>query len=242
MKTPNFNPIARPYRFLEYITLGPTLQNCRTHHLPALVQQKSALVLGDGDGRFLARLLAANPHLKADAVDTSRTMLDLLETRCATAHPTAANRLQTHHADALAFAHALPPTRRYDLIVTHFFLDCLTQSDLNALVQTLAPNLQLGALWLLSDFRIPTHGPARPIAHTLVRGLYLAFRVLTGLRTNQLPDHATPLTAAGLTLTTHHHPLAGILTTELWKLEFEIQFSPAAKAESHPRGIEPIKS
>lgn len=213
---PNFNPIARPYKALEYLTLGPTLQRCRTHHLPALLQQKSALVLGDGDGRFLARLLAANPAIHVDAVDTSRTMLDLLEARC---KPYAV-RLHTHHTTARAFADSLPPTRHYDLIVTHFFLDCLTQPALDTLIQTLAPHLAptatSPALWLLSDFRIPPQGPTRLLARALVRTLYLAFRLLTNLRTTHLPDHATPLTAAGLTLTTPHHPLTGILTTELW--------------------------
>jgi SAM-dependent methyltransferase len=226
---PNFNSIARPYRFLEYLTLGPTLQNCRIHFLPALLQQKSALILGDGDGRFLSKLLAAHPTLQADAVDASSSMLDLLQARCHAAYPTAHSiaRLTTHHTDALSFVRALPPTRHYDLIVTHFFLDCLTQSELDALIETLTPHLQPGTLWLLSDFRVPAHGFARPIARTLIRSLYLIFRLLTGLRTTRLPDHATPLTIAGLTLTHRHHSLAGLLTTEIWRLPVA-SFTPPA--------------
>ncbi len=54
-------------------------------------------------------------------------------------------------------------------------------------------------------------------ATLLVRSLYLAFRLLTGLRTTHLPDYATPLTQAGLTRIAQHHSLAGILTTELWQ-------------------------
>ena len=85
--TPNFNRIARPYRWLEYLTLGPALTRCRTHFLPQLAACRTALVLGDGDGRFLAGLLAANPDLRADAVDTSATMLQLLTRRAQRAHP-----------------------------------------------------------------------------------------------------------------------------------------------------------
>jgi hypothetical protein len=55
-------------------------------------------------------------------------------------------------------------------------------------------------------------------AKIIVRTLYLAFRILTGLRTTHLPDHATPLTHAGLARISHHHRLAGILTAELWQL------------------------
>jgi hypothetical protein len=212
---PNFDPIARPYRWLEYLTLGPTLQRCRLHHLPRLLQQKNALILGDGDGRFLARLLAANPSLHADAVDTSSTMLELLSLRCAASEPSSTTRLQIHHISALAFS--IPSPEKYDLVVTHFFLDCLTQPDLEALITRTIPTLAPNALWLLSDFRIPS-GPMSLPAKLLVRTLYLAFRLLTGLRTTRLPDHATALTHAGLTRISDRHSLAGLLTTELWQL------------------------
>ena len=172
---------------------------------------RHALVLGDGDGRFLAALLAANPHLHADAVDTSAAMLHLL-TPTLRQHQRR-TRLQTHHATALTFA----PTGPYDLVVTHFFLDCLSQPDLESLIARIAPTLAPGALWLISDFRIPP-GSMRLPARILVRSLYLAFRILTGLRTTHLPDHATPLTDAGLTRIAHHHSFGGILTSELWQL------------------------
>jgi SAM-dependent methyltransferase len=210
---PNFDLIARPYRWLEYLTLGKALENCRAHYLPQLLQQKRALVIGDGDGRFLSSLMAANPHLHADAVDTSATMLRLLRTRCEAAAPDASIRLQTHCTNALDFT----LTASYDLVVAHFFLDCLTQPDLETLVTRITPTLTPKALWLVSDFRIPS-GPMRLPARILVRTLYLAFRILAGLRTTRLPDHSTPLTGAGLTRIAHHHSLGSLLITELWQI------------------------
>ena len=209
---PNFNHIARPYRWLEYLTLGKTLENCRTHYLPQLQDRRRALILGDGDGRFLAQLLKQNPGLHADAVDTSSTMLQLLRQRSEAATSDATTRLHTHQANALT----VPLEDSYDLVVTHFFLDCLTQPELKTLITRITPTLTPGALWLLSDFRIPA-GPMRLPAKFLVRSLYLAFRLLTGLRTTQLPDYASSLTQAGLTRVAQHHSLAGILTAELWQ-------------------------
>jgi SAM-dependent methyltransferase len=88
---PNFDSLARPYRWMEYLTFGSALQRCRTHFLPQLSGRcpalGTALILGDGDGRFLARLLAANPHLSVDAVDTSAAMLRQLTRRAAAASP-----------------------------------------------------------------------------------------------------------------------------------------------------------
>ena len=209
-KTANFNAIARPYRWLEYLTLGPILQQTHLHHLPRLTQQKSALILGDGDGRFLSQLLSQNPHIHAEAIDTSATMLHLLRQRCALY----ANRLQTHQTDALAFQ----PAKKYDLVVTHFFLDCLTQTQLEALITKITPHLTPDAIWLISDFRIPPTGPMRLIARAYIRSLYLAFRILTNLRVTTLPDYTTPLTQSGFTRIAQHHRLAGLLTTELWQI------------------------
>jgi hypothetical protein len=224
----NFDFIARPYRWLEYLTLGPTLQRCRTHFILVLLDRKNALVLGDGDGRFLAQLLSANTALHADAVDTSAAMIHLLKTRCETATPTASSRLETHHTDALTFN----STRSYDLVVTHFFLDCLTQSELEALIVRLAPHLQPEALWLISDFQIPA-GALRPFAKLYVRSLYLAFRLLTGLRTTRLPDHASAL-AGRFTRIAQHRSFAGLLTTELWQITpaFNVRKAGAATQAS----------
>ena len=114
---PNYDILARPYQSLEYLTLGRTLERTRLHYLPTLTHQQNAFVLGDGDGRFLSQLLAQNPTLQADAVDTSAAMLQLLRQRCEAATPTAATRLRTHQANALTFT---PPTpQKYDLVVTH---------------------------------------------------------------------------------------------------------------------------
>ncbi len=215
---PNFDRIARPYRWLEYLTLGRALERCRLHFLPQLMHCRRALVLGDGDGRFLASLLTQNPTVEADAVDTSANMLELLLLRCNAvrpnpALPVAATRLHPHHADACTF----PPPAHCDLVVTHFFLDCLIQPDLDALIARITPALAPGALWLVSDFRIPD-GSMRLPAELSIYSLYMAFRLLTGLRTTHLPDHATPLAATGFTRIAQHHSLAGLLTTELWQL------------------------
>jgi SAM-dependent methyltransferase len=217
---PNFDRVARLYRPLEYLTLGRALERCRFHFLPDLASRTHALVLGDGDGRFLAQLLHQNPLLHADAVDTSAAMLHLLQTRCRAAQA----RLRTHQVDALTFA-APHPAIPYDLIVTHFFLDCLTQPDVDALASRIAPNLAPDALWLVSDFRIPTGFLTLP-ARLLVRSLYLAFRILTGLRVTSLPDHEAALTRAGLGRIAQHRSFGGILTTELWSKTHRFPIRP----------------
>jgi ubiquinone/menaquinone biosynthesis C-methylase UbiE len=213
---PNFDRIARIYRWAEYLTLGPLLLRTRNHFLPELVHRRHALILGDGDGRFTARLLASIPTLRALAVDTSAAMLHLLRQRCRnfTSSPKpGAARLRTLRASALT----LSPEPTTDLIVTHFFLDCLTQPEVDALALRLAAPLQPGALWLLSDFALPPSPILRPLAALYLRALYFAFRILTGLRVTHLPDPQRALAAAGFERIARRQFLFGLLYTELWR-------------------------
>jgi ubiquinone/menaquinone biosynthesis C-methylase UbiE len=208
----SFDALARPYRWLEYLTFGRSLERCRKYFLPRFAACRRALVLGDGDGRFVSALLATNPQIEADAVDGSASMLRELERRAASA--ASRSRLRTHHANALGFM----PDGPYDLVASHFFLDCLTQEQVEALCARVAPHLAPEGMWVVSEFRIP-HGPMRWPARVIVRLLYLGFRVLAGLRVKQLPDHAAAFQAAGLMRSAQSFSLGGILTAELWQRE-----------------------
>jgi ubiquinone/menaquinone biosynthesis C-methylase UbiE len=207
---PNFDRVARMYRWAEHIALGPLLQRTRTHFIPALASKKHALVLGDGDGRFLSAFLRANDHVQAHAVDTSARMLHQLRLRCAFAQP----RLSTSHQSALQVL----PHRDTDLIVSHFFLDCLEQNDLEALASQIAANCSSRTTWLVSDFAIPSRQWLAPFARLYVRALYFAFRMLTGLRVTRLPNIEKALKTAGFQPISRHERLGGLLFSELWVL------------------------
>lgn len=216
----DFDGVARPYRWLEYLTLGRALEQCRFRLLPQVRGRRQALVLGDGDGRAAARLLADTPALAVDAVDTSAVMLELLRSRCREA--VAAGRLRTYCEAAEEFAARLVAgdrlglgDRRYDLVTTHFFLDCLSGAAVEELVRAVGAAMTEDGVWVVSEFRIP-EGWLRWPATVLVRGLYAAFGVLTGLEVRALPDYGAAMEAAGLRLLERRLSLGGILTSELW--------------------------
>jgi len=206
---PNFDKIARPYRLLEYLSMGRSLEKTRFAFLPKLCKASNALVLGDGDGRFTQKLLEANNEVRVTAVDTSSQMLSLLRARCVSA----GDRLETVQADALAFCR--DDLQSYDLIVTHFFLDCLSQSAVDELSTLLAAKTAPGATWVVSEFAIP-NGMLRLPGKILVKGLYKVFRVITGLQVSQLPNHTRALNNAGFIQTKRKTRLGGILRSELW--------------------------
>ena len=206
---PDFDRVAHVYRWAEYVSLGPLLQQTRTHFLQQLTDRRNALLFGDGDGRFVARLLQQNGELKATAVDTSRTMLKLLMGRSNGGR----GRLSTWQGSALDFS----PSADVDLVVTHFFLDCLTQSEVDALAQKIGAVVGPGTLWLVSDFGSPRARILKPFAAFYVRLLYFAFRVLTGLKVKRLPDPERSLSAAGFRRMARYERLYGLLYTELWQ-------------------------
>jgi SAM-dependent methyltransferase len=206
-----FDRVARIYAPLERVTFGRALTACRDAFIPRLEDVRRALVLGDGDGRFTEALLLHHPHIEVTAIDGSAAMLALLDARVRRVAPEA--RVALHHADARAF---IPEPPAYDLVVSHFFLDCLSTEDVAALVARLVPGLRSDARWIVSEFATP-RGLLRWPAWALVRVLYLAFRLLTGLRVTRLPDHATPLARHGFQLAGTALRLGGVLRAELWQ-------------------------
>ena len=206
----NFNALAPLYRWMEWLSFGPFLGWCRCAFLSRLRASRSALVLGDGDGRFTARLLGANPGLRVEAVDASAAMLRALAWR---ALPHAA-RLHAHCADARAWR---PLRHDYDLIVTHFFLDCLETREVLDLALRLHAATAPAALWVVSEFAIPQGRFGRWIARPVVRLLYWAFGWMTHLRIRALPNHGEALRKAGFLPLQRKQWLAGLLVSELWQ-------------------------
>ncbi len=209
----NFDSLARVYRWMEWASFGPWLWRCRCAFLGELGGCRRALVLGDGDGRFTARLLRSNPCIQVDAVDASQAMLRALLRH---AEPHAA-RVRTEVADARAWKPSgTTQTQLYDMVVTHFFLDCLTTGEVSALAATLRPVLAGNAVWVVSEFAVPARGLGRLIARLVISCLYRAFGWMTGLAVRRLPDHHSALEQEGFALRRSRSWLNGLLISELW--------------------------
>ncbi len=209
----NCDRLARWYRVLEYAGFGRALQQRRTAFLDRMTTVRRVLVLGDGDGRFLAVFLRVNRHAEVDSVDSSAAMLALAHGRL---DPADTTRVRFHHTDARCWQ---PPPVSYDLIVTHFFLDCFTDAEVRPLVARLAAFAAPGARWIVSDFRQPARGFAAWHARAWIAGLYAFFRVTTGLRVRRLPDHTAALGAAGFRLESELLDRLDLLTAQLWRRE-----------------------
>jgi SAM-dependent methyltransferase len=230
-RPPNFNRLARIYRWMEWASFGPWLGHCRTAFLSEAAGCSYGTVLGDGDGRFAARLLAGNPGIRIDAVDASAAMLKSLAHRAGKDSA----RVRTHLADARCWPAAAGSGTAaegpcYDLIATHFFLDCLTGEEIESLATRLRRFASPGAIWLVSEFAIPRNLFGRLVAQPVVSGLYLAFATLTGLTVRTLPDHSAALRDAGFTIRKRRMWMGGLLVSELWVPDAAYQAYPPPKS------------
>lgn len=209
MAAPNFDRLAPIYRWMEWASFGPFLWWSRCAFLSEMGERRQALVMGDGDGRFTARLLAAHPDVRVEAVDASAAMLRALLRRAGRN----AARVSARCGDAREWR---PRGAGFDLVVTHFFLDCLTTAEVRRLAERVRGAVQPCAVWVVSEFAVPEGWFGRLVARPLVWWLYWAFGVLTGLGLRRLPEYAEALRSAGFGMLKRKTWLGGLLVSEVW--------------------------
>ncbi len=220
----NCDPLAPWYRPLETLAFGGALQRCRTALLPWALAgggapPRRALLLGEGDGRFGAALLARRPGLAVEVVDASAAML-----RRARGRYPAGGNVRFHHAEARAWLRDRGEQVRrgtaggFDLVATLFFLDCFSDAELPGLLGEIAGVLTPDARWLVADFRQP---PGRGFQARRARAslgvMYAFFRWTTGLRTRQLADFRPPLLARSFRCARAVGTAHGFLVAEGWR-------------------------
>lgn len=204
----NFDRVAPFYQRLEKLIFGGRLQAARCAFVREVNGARRALVVGEGDGRFLEQLLRAQPELEVECLDASAAMLALARRRVGD------DRVRFIQADIRAAAF---PPQRYDLIVTHFFLDCFDSPELTLIVEKLSAAATDKAVWLIADFQEPRRGWRSAWARLVVATMYLFFRIVAGLEARRLVDYTPLLQSAGFTLTNEVISARGLIHTQRWR-------------------------
>jgi ubiquinone/menaquinone biosynthesis C-methylase UbiE len=210
----SFDAVAPWYRALETIVFGEALQRCRVACLGEIQSPRRALIVGEGNGRFLCQLLRAHPSVQVDCLDASEPMLRLARRLLANEKPDRTERVRWLHRDITQWE---APQNHYDLVVTHFLLDCFPEGELAEVVMKLAAAAKPEAEWLLADFRLPDRGFARPRARLWLAAMYEFFRFTARIRARELIDPSPFLQATGFTLGRQHLSRSGMLKSELWR-------------------------
>ena len=172
-------------------------------------------MLGEGDGRCVARLVQLAPQARIHCVDKSRDMLARAASRLA-ADWRGSRRVRFEHADVFS-AYFAPA--HYDAVVTLFFLDCFPTERVAALRDKIQESLKPEAHWLFADFAIPDRGWRRWRARVWLAVLYAFFRWQTGLAARSLPDSERLLAEAGWRPEALREFQSGLVRTVLFQRE-----------------------
>jgi len=209
-----FDRIAPYFDWMERLCASGLMQRCRTAQIHRTKNCRHALLAGEGHGRFLEALLLANPEIHVTSVEWSRKMIDYSRHRL-TRRGLDLSRVTFQHANLLDCK--LPETQ-FDLIVTHFFLDCLKPAQIKRVVRSMADRSAPDAIWLLADFCIPEcAGWRRWRAIGIVTSLYLFFRLTLNLPARGLTPPDRFLRACDFELHDRKLMSCGLMHSDFWQ-------------------------
>lgn len=188
-----FCRFARAYNFLEKLVFKDALEKTRFACLDSISEAKRILLLGEGDGRFLAKLTSINPDCLVTVLDASPIMLALAKTKVPA---TFQGEIHFCKEDATKCTF---PFEAFDAVVSHFFLDCFTEETLSTLLEKLSSTLRPNGKWLIADFVEPSPNALRSLPQFLcLRILYAFFRLTCGIEARRVVSPHKILRTHGL--------------------------------------------
>ena len=206
----NFDRVAPHYRWLETLVFGRKLQQARIAFVSQIAPPRRVLVAGEGNGRFLAEFVRAHPRVEVDCVEASARMIEIARERIQS------GQVQFICAD---LREAKLERESYDLLVTHFFLDCFAETGLAGIVAKLAGLATADAQWLIAEFCEPAAGWRRLRARGLIAAMYFFFRALAGIEGRRLLDYQPIVRSAGFRLTSERFLANAMIRSQLWQRE-----------------------
>ena len=204
----SFDRIAPFYQTLEWFAFGHALQLARVAFIEKARRAERVLLVGEGAGRFLERLARINRLASIDVVDASAAMLRLARRRAVS------QRIRFHHAD---FVEWTPQLDGFDLIATHFFLDCFDSARLALVVGKITTLATPNARWLISDFHLPRSGIAHTHARIWLKTMYAFFGRTTGLPVRELAPFAPLLRELGWARHDRRDFRLRLISAQLWE-------------------------
>lgn len=212
---PDYDRVARWFRPLELGLFGRSLARTRSAFLDRIEAPRRALLLGEGDGRFVVELLERFESMRVDVIEGSSKMIELARRRVEHA------RVE-RDSDAVRWLHddirtAEMPGGPYDLIVSNFVLDCLDEREIETLVERVTANAGPRATWLIADFREPSSGVLAILrARVWLAFLYAFFGLVARQSVRRLVDPAPVLRTCGWRLEANKRYRLGLLEASCW--------------------------
>jgi len=204
----SFDLLAPHYQWLEKIVFGQRLQDARIAFIRQVSSARRVLVIGEGDGRFLAEFVKSYPRAEIDCLDASPRMLALVRKR------TLGRPIRFINA---SLEKAELSRNCYDLLVTHFFFDCFGEKTLPKVIEKLEGAAAVEAEWLIAEFQQPVCGWRGLAGRWLINFMYFFFQLFAGIEARRLIDYRPLLRAHGFNLVNGQGSPNEMIRSELWR-------------------------
>ncbi|QSE98355.1 class I SAM-dependent methyltransferase [Fulvivirga lutea] len=180
----NFNRVSFFYDWLAKLVFGRSILNSQTAFFSYLKEGDEILICGGGTGQILKELEKLNIKLRIDYVEKSKKMID----RAKEMAPL--NKLDIQFIQKDIFDVQL---KKYQIVITPFFLDVFKEENLIKLIDKLSSSLQTTGFWLCTDFK-RTNQRWKDI---FIQFMYWFFRLTTNLEGNLLLDFESSIVKSG---------------------------------------------
>ena len=180
----NFDRVAPFYDLLAFMVFGRSVRQSQCCFLDKLPKKGHVLVMGGGTGWLLEEMTSRRPQLSIDYIEASKKMI-----RKSTKRRVGDAQIQFIHGTEKE----IPSDKKYDAVITHFFLDVFPASQLFGVMELLDKALSTGGLWFCADFQ----KTSKSFHLYLLRLMHWFFRKTAKMESRRLQDFHAHFKALG---------------------------------------------
>lgn len=205
--------VAPFYPLLERLAFGGGLTEARSASVRPVASAERALLIGEGNGRFLAHCLKEKIGGSITVVDASKKMLSLVRSRI---HGIKLEtKLELIHAD---FCEWRPSEPDFDVVVTHFFLDLFRPESQRRIIEKITALSTAKTIWMNVD--------SRPVIqsrfHRVIDWLQYRFdQLLSGIEADRHYDCAATIKECGWEVQEEQPSCGGTIFSQLLSAPLE---------------------
>lgn len=180
MKSNNYNLIASYYDTLVRLIFGRAVFQAQLAFIDQLPEKAEVLFIGGGSGQALKAIVEQKPQLKITYLEQSEKMVALSQQKV----PDAAS------IDFILGGLEAIPHKKYDAVLTFFFLDLFEAKERQKVFDQLKLPLKTKGLWLITDF-LPPQKPKHRMLEKLMFAFLKISTKIASHRIDKLQKHFT---------------------------------------------------
>jgi ubiquinone/menaquinone biosynthesis C-methylase UbiE len=183
----SYDNVAPYYDFLSRAIYGNAISKANSYLVNFIPPKSTIAIIGGGTGNILKQIATVHPAgLKIFYIDISAKMISLSKHK------------RVGENEIIFINSAIQDvtlTEDLDVIITPFFFDNFNNSTAREIFYKINPFLKAAGLWLYADFQ-DNGGWQR----SLLKLMYLFFKMVCNIETSRLPDTKTLFLQAGYTI------------------------------------------